>query len=131
MECANPPLTPLGPVYPRFGLFDEDELPITVTLHDFSWLLGRTLSRNDKRHLAETQRNVMDTQESESPPTNSTNITSYSCTSSRMVDLAHCSYASTGYQDKSNGSYKEDDHLSRLGALPTSKETANDSSGFK
>lgn len=30
MECQEPPKTPKNPVYPNFGLYDKDELPIVV-----------------------------------------------------------------------------------------------------
>lgn len=44
MECQSPCLKPPSPVYPSFGLFAANELPITVSLQDFSWLLARSFS---------------------------------------------------------------------------------------
>ncbi|KAK3708724.1 hypothetical protein QZH41_004431 [Actinostola sp. cb2023] len=45
LECQKPPSNPNSPVYPSFGLFAENELPITVQLDDFAWLLARNLTR--------------------------------------------------------------------------------------
>lgn len=45
LECADPSPNPKGPTYPSFGLYTEDELPITAKLQDFAWLLGRNLTR--------------------------------------------------------------------------------------
>lgn len=45
LECAEPTKKPIGPVYPQFGFFAEDEIPITVRKQDFAWLLSRTLTR--------------------------------------------------------------------------------------
>ena len=44
LEFADPPAKPKSPTYPSFGL-STDELPITVTLKDFAWLLARSLTR--------------------------------------------------------------------------------------
>ena len=45
MECPEPPSKPVGRVYPQFGLFAEEELPIEVKMEEFAWLLGRSLTR--------------------------------------------------------------------------------------
>ena len=45
LECPNPPSKPPCPKYPRFGLFSEDEIPITISAKDYAWLLARSLSR--------------------------------------------------------------------------------------
>ena len=44
LECADPPAKPKSPTYPSFNL-STDELPITVKLNDFAWLLARSLTR--------------------------------------------------------------------------------------
>ena len=43
LECADPPAKPKSPIYPSFNL-STDELPITVKLKDFAWLLARSLT---------------------------------------------------------------------------------------
>jgi len=45
LECPDPNPKPTSPVYPTFGLLEENEVPITVKLQDFAWLLARNLSR--------------------------------------------------------------------------------------
>ena len=44
LECADPPAKPKSPIHPSFNL-STDELPITVKLKDFAWLLARSLTR--------------------------------------------------------------------------------------
>jgi len=48
LECPNPCPKPANPVFPTFGLFDASELPITVSLQDFSWLLARNFSNQPR-----------------------------------------------------------------------------------
>jgi hypothetical protein len=43
LECPTPPDKPATPKHPTFGLLPEHEIPITVNLDDFAWLLSRTL----------------------------------------------------------------------------------------
>lgn len=76
LECPAPPKKPLGPVYPRFGLFAENELPIRVMKQDFAWLLGRSLSRTptDNTQVTETEANIMNPQELEHQPEKITNV---------------------------------------------------------
>ena len=39
-------------MYPTFGLFAEEEIPITVQLKDFAWLFGRNLTRTPAEERA-------------------------------------------------------------------------------
>ena len=45
LECPKPPSKPTAPIHPAFGLFSEEEIPITLSLHDYAWLLARNLTR--------------------------------------------------------------------------------------
>lgn len=45
MECHKLNPKPKSPLYPTFGPFQENELPITVRSQDFAWLLVQNLSR--------------------------------------------------------------------------------------
>ena len=40
-----PPRKPVGPTFPQFGLCTEDQLPLYIKKQDFTWLLGRSLTR--------------------------------------------------------------------------------------
>lgn len=46
LKCPEPHSKPSCPKYPRFGLFSEEEIPITLSCPDYAWLLARTLSRD-------------------------------------------------------------------------------------
>ncbi|KAK3746101.1 hypothetical protein QZH41_015518, partial [Actinostola sp. cb2023] len=43
-QCPVPSSKPVTPVHPTFGLLAEHEIPITMSLNDFAWLLSRTLN---------------------------------------------------------------------------------------
>ena len=43
VDCADPPAKPKSTTYPSFAL-STDDLPITVKLKDFAWLLARSLT---------------------------------------------------------------------------------------
>ena len=45
LECPAPPGRPVGPTFPQFGLCTEDQLPLYIKKQDFTWLLGRSLTR--------------------------------------------------------------------------------------
>ena len=45
LECPAPPGEPVGPTFPQFGLCTEDKLPLYIKRQDFTWLLGRSLTR--------------------------------------------------------------------------------------
>ena len=45
LECPKPPSKPAVPLHPAFGLFSEEEIPITLSLDDYAWLLARNLTR--------------------------------------------------------------------------------------
>ena len=45
LECPVPPGKPVGPTFPQFGLCTEDQLPLYIKKQDFTWLLGRSLTR--------------------------------------------------------------------------------------
>ena len=45
LECPAPPRKPVGPTFPQFGLCTEDQLPLYIKKQDFTWLLGRSLTR--------------------------------------------------------------------------------------
>ena len=70
------PLALFKPVYPRFGLFAKNELPIWVRMQDLAWLLGCSLTRAplDSNQLMETQTNAVSTQGSENQPKKSTDV---------------------------------------------------------
>lgn len=63
LECPTPPPRPAGTVYPNFGLFVENEIPIRVRRQDFSWLIGRSLSRSptDDRDTPVTEAQISTT----------------------------------------------------------------------
>ncbi|CAH3043014.1 unnamed protein product [Porites lobata] len=45
LECPVPPGKPAGPTFPQFGLGTENQLPLYIKKQDFTWLLGRSLTR--------------------------------------------------------------------------------------
>ena len=45
LECPAPSRKPVGPIFPQFGLCTEDQLPLYIKKQDFTWLLGRSLTR--------------------------------------------------------------------------------------
>lgn len=45
LECPKPPSKPAVPLHPAFGLFSEEQIPITLSLDDYAWLLARNLTR--------------------------------------------------------------------------------------
>ena len=45
LECPKPPSKPAAALHPAFGLFSEEEIPITLSLNDYAWLLARNLTR--------------------------------------------------------------------------------------
>lgn len=45
LECPAAPGKPVGPTFPQFGLCTEDQLPLYIKKQDFTWLLGRSLTR--------------------------------------------------------------------------------------
>ena len=45
LECPAPSGKPVGPTFPQFGLCTEDQLPLYIKKQDFTWLLGRSLTR--------------------------------------------------------------------------------------
>ena len=53
MDCPKPPSRPDSPLCPTFGLFAEEEIPITAQLKDFAWLFGRNLTRTPAEEHAE------------------------------------------------------------------------------
>lgn len=46
LECPDPPSKLSCPKYPRFSLWTEKELPITLSIQDYAWLFARSLSRD-------------------------------------------------------------------------------------
>ena len=72
LECPVPPGKPVGPTFPQFGVCTKDQLPLNINKQDFTWLLGRSLTR------AITNGEVEDDQ----PP--STDITVWSGCNSTM-----------------------------------------------
>jgi len=61
LECPKPPSKSFSPVYPWFGLFVENELPVRVRMQYLAWLLGRSLTRTpiDSTVVTGTQTNIM------------------------------------------------------------------------
>ena len=56
LECPVPPGKPVGPTFLQFGLCTEDKLPLYIKKQDFTWLLGRSLTRTiTKREVEEDQ----------------------------------------------------------------------------
>ncbi|CAH3181476.1 unnamed protein product [Porites lobata] len=56
LECPVPPGKPVGPTFPQFGLCTEDKLALYIKKQDFTWLLGRSLTRTiTKRDVEEDQ----------------------------------------------------------------------------
>lgn len=57
LECPSPAPKPTSPVFPSFGLFAPNEIPIVVNMQEFAWLLARNLSSqrqaNDELPLEE------------------------------------------------------------------------------
>ena len=45
MRCVPPPGKPVGPTFPQFGLCTEGRLPLYIKRQDFTWRLGRSLTR--------------------------------------------------------------------------------------
>ena len=45
LECHKPPSKPPNPLHPAFGLFSEEEIPMTLSLDDDTWMLARSLTR--------------------------------------------------------------------------------------
>ena len=45
LECPKPLSKPAAVLHPAFGLFSEKEIPITLSLDDYAWLLARNLTR--------------------------------------------------------------------------------------
>ena len=45
LECPAPPRKPVGPTFPQFSLSTEVQLPLYIKKHDFTWLLGHSLTR--------------------------------------------------------------------------------------
>ena len=45
LDCPAPPGKPLGPTFPQFGLCTEDQRPSYIKKQDFTWPLGRSLTR--------------------------------------------------------------------------------------
>ena len=45
LECPAPLGNPVGPTFSQFGLCTEDQLPLYFKMQDFTWLLGRSLTR--------------------------------------------------------------------------------------
>ena len=45
LECHKPPSKPPNPLHPAFGLFSEEEIPKTLSLDDYTWMLARSLTR--------------------------------------------------------------------------------------
>ena len=46
LECAAPPGKPVVPTFPHFGSCTEDQIPLYIKKQDFTWLLGRSLTRS-------------------------------------------------------------------------------------
>ena len=46
LDCTAPLRKPVGPTFPQFGLCTEDQLPLYIKKQDFTWLLGRSLTRS-------------------------------------------------------------------------------------
>lgn len=46
LECPDPPSKPPCSKYPRFSLWTEKGLPITLSIQDYAWLFARSLSRD-------------------------------------------------------------------------------------
>ena len=44
LECHKPPSKPPNPLHPAFGLFSEEEIPKTLSLDDYTWMLARSLT---------------------------------------------------------------------------------------
>ena len=45
LECPAPPGKPVGPTFLQFGLCTEDQISLYIKKQDFTWLLGRSLTR--------------------------------------------------------------------------------------
>ena len=61
LECQAPPSKPFTPVYREFHLFSGQELPSRVRTQDYTWLLGRSLSRVPADTTEETIEHADDT----------------------------------------------------------------------
>lgn len=56
LECPDPCRTPPSPVYATYKPFNDLDLPITLSLQDFGWLLARSFSNcQDRSSTAETE----------------------------------------------------------------------------
>lgn len=49
LQCSAPASNPAYPANPRFGLFEEMDLPIVVRHEEFAWLLARSTTREVSR----------------------------------------------------------------------------------
>ena len=78
LDCPAPPPKPVGPVYPQFGLFCEDELPIRVRMQDFAWLLVRSVPKalSDRPQTQDSQ-----------PSSTCTNVPVWSAYNSLISDV--------------------------------------------
>ena len=103
LECPAPPSKLFTPVYREFHLFSGQELPSRVRTQDYTWLLGRSLSRVPADTTEETREHANDTSNDssegiESQPVKSSNVPVWSaynsmlnaCSTSRHT-TAHCS----------------------------------------
>ena len=48
VECPDPPSKLPSPTFPRFGLYAEEEIPITLSAKEYAWLFARNLSREEE-----------------------------------------------------------------------------------
>lgn len=53
LECPTPPEKPASPKYSTFGLLPESEIPITVSIDDFAWLLARSPAVSENAEMQE------------------------------------------------------------------------------
>ena len=64
LECPSPTPKPTSPVFPSFGLFAPNEIPIVVNMQDFAWLLARNFScqqqANDEVPLRERNEDLQE-----------------------------------------------------------------------
>ena len=89
LECPAPPSKPFTPVYREFHLFSVEELPSRVRTQDYTWLLGRSLSRVPADTTEETREHADDTSNDssegiESQPVKSTNVPVWSAYNSML-----------------------------------------------
>ena len=79
LECPAPPSKPFTQVYPEFHLFSGQELPSRMRTQEYTWLLGRSLSRVPADTTEETREHANDTSNDSSEgierqPVKSTNV---------------------------------------------------------